>query len=138
VADEKTLEERLRAARERSASAQKKHETALAVQEVEAEEKAAELREKLGFSAVALLNTLGGFVVITRPHDMAWKEWEKACVNAGKHLVPDKAIDNLVGPCFEYPVDYQKFKEATPGSLGEVVHGLAKLVGTKAAEDLGK
>lgn len=133
-----TLEERLAAAQERRKAAAKAADDALAIREVEAEEKAAELEEKHGASKVAKVATDAGPFVLLRPPGLAWDTWQRAVTKAGKNDIPQKDIDRFIHPAIEFPLDFKQILEDQPATQATLVVALSRLYGAKAAEDLGK
>lgn len=135
---EPTLEERLAAARARSAAAAKKNKEAELLREVEAEECAADLRERYGDNRVAQLTTVAGPVVLLRPEGMAFEVWKKAVARAGKSEVPQSVTNKYIFPAIKYPADPEKLLEDYPAMEGEIVLTLSRMFAFKPQEDAGK
>lgn len=149
--EERTTEERLKAARERLIAAQlrrEQHAKKLEPEQLEREafyqETVAELEEKHGASKIRPVRVGSHLVILKRGLEVLWKKFQNICERSGKNPIPPKAVDDFVSPCVVFAaldgkeVTYAEFVEDQPACTSSLATELAELYGLKTKEDEGK
>jgi hypothetical protein len=145
LSEEKILQKRREAARERlRAAEQRRLELAASEQrlsQVEAEERAADdeaaiadAEQEHGIKRIGVVRTDFGCVIVKRPNPVIYKRFR----DRGEHNT--EALEKLVRSCLVYPSAsrFDKVLEEVPAALDRAATSIIELAGFRAKEVSGK
>lgn len=144
---EKALAARAKAAAERLAKAEARRRSPAQLAEIERLEKLAEASEVLadieskhGAARCALVDTIGGPVVLMRGEEVVYRRFKTACEKAGKHPISDQALRDYAFSSMHFPAgdEAKAFLDQFPAVVAEICIEVSKLFGAKVGEDQGK